>query len=198
MLKVPRSSQPFVHQQGSGKFNLKRAQIWMVIIQALKFTDEVPFRTPSIILALMRGGGLESEIMYARIWTAQVSTFRSTVCIGFQTPPPSVLTLMEGGGSGMEFHSSRPPICTWHKYPSPKSSPPAMCPFHPVTSTSAPPSIHCLLSPYHFHESTPFPPPHLHHTGTYNILVDYATSSTSHPKTVLDPKRAVIAVVGGG
>jgi hypothetical protein len=121
----------------------------------------------------------------------------------------------------MEFHSSGPPICTWHEYTGPKSSPPAMCPFRPVTSTSAPPSIRCLLSPYHFHESTPFPPPHLHHTGTYNILVEHATSSTSHPmnrsagpggpskrpprpqkaeltRTVPDPKRAVIAVVGGG
>ena len=83
MLKAPRSSLSFVHQQGSGKFNLKRAQIWTVVIQALKFTDEVPFRTPSIILALTRGGGLKSEIMYARIWTAQVLTFRSTICIGF-------------------------------------------------------------------------------------------------------------------
>jgi hypothetical protein len=96
--------------------------------------------------------------MYARIWTAQVSALRSTVCIEFRTPP-SVLPLMEGGGgSGMEFHYSGPPIYTWHEYTGPKSSPPAMCPFRPVTSASTPPSIRCLLSPYHFHESTPFPP----------------------------------------
>jgi hypothetical protein len=37
--------------------------------------------------------------MYARIWTAQVSALRSTVYIGFRTPP-SVLPLMEGGGGG--------------------------------------------------------------------------------------------------
>jgi hypothetical protein len=45
------------------------------------------------------GGGPESEIMYARIWTAQVSVPRSTVYIGFRTPP-SILPLMEGGGGG--------------------------------------------------------------------------------------------------
>jgi hypothetical protein len=99
--------------------------------------------------------------------------------------------------------------------------PPAMCPFRSVTSTSAPSSIRCLLSPYHLHESNPFPPPHLHYTSTYNLLINHATSSTSHPvncsagpggplrrsprpwkaestRTVLDPKRVVIAVVGGG
>jgi hypothetical protein len=43
------------------------------------------------------GGGPESLIRPTRIWTAQDRARRSTVNIGFRTPP-SVLPLMEGGG----------------------------------------------------------------------------------------------------
>jgi hypothetical protein len=42
-----------------------------------------------------------------RIWTAQVSAFRSTVCIGFWTPP-SVLPLMEGWGPEWNFTLAGP------------------------------------------------------------------------------------------
>jgi hypothetical protein len=43
------------------------------------------------------GGGPESMIRLALIWTAQDRALKSTVNIGFQTPP-SILPLMEGGG----------------------------------------------------------------------------------------------------
>jgi hypothetical protein len=160
--------------------------------------------------------------MYARIWTAQVSALRSTVCIGFRTPP-SVLPLMEGGGGGPEWNFTlagplsvrgtnilvpsphRLPCVPFTQSPLPQHLPPFVVSCPRITSTKAP----------------LFPPPHLHHTGTYNILVEHATSSTSHPvnrsagpggpskrpprpqkaeltRTVPDPKRAVIAVVGGG
>jgi hypothetical protein len=43
------------------------------------------------------GGGPESVITLAQIWTAQGRALKSTVHNGFRTPP-SVLPLMEGGG----------------------------------------------------------------------------------------------------
>jgi hypothetical protein len=83
--------------------------------------------------------------------------------------------------------------------------------------------LHSLsLVPISLTRKNPFPPPpHLHYTGAYNLLFKHATSSTSHPmnhsagpggpsrrpprpqkaeltKTVPDPKRVVIVVVGGG
>jgi hypothetical protein len=65
---------------------------------------EGAFRNPLPILVLI-GGGLESMIKLALIWTAQDQALKSTVNIGFQTPP-SVLPLMEGGGSGMSDKQS--------------------------------------------------------------------------------------------
>jgi hypothetical protein len=50
--------------------------------------------------SIFNGGGPESLIRPARIWTTQDQVLRSTISIGFWTPP-SVLPLMEGGGSGM-------------------------------------------------------------------------------------------------
>jgi hypothetical protein len=46
------------------------------------------------------GGGPESVITWVLIWTAQGGALKSTVHIGFRTPP-SVLPLMEGGGGGV-------------------------------------------------------------------------------------------------
>jgi hypothetical protein len=119
--------------------------------------------------------------MYAHIWTAQVSVLRSMVCIEFWTPP-SVLPSMEGGGgSGMEFHYSGPLSIrgTNILIPSPHHLP---C----VPFAQSPPPQHlspfvvscpCIISA----KATLFPLPHLHHTGTYNILIKHATYSTSHP-----------------
>jgi hypothetical protein len=129
----------------------------------------------------------------------------STSCTPFPSQDPGIL----------------PCLATWSPFQLISLSPPVMCPFRPVTSTLAPSSIRCLLSPYHLHESTPFPPPHLHYTSAYNLLVKHATSSTSYhlnhsagpggpsrrppcpqkaelTRTIPDPKRMVIAVVGGG
>jgi len=47
-------------------------------------------------------GGTESEITLAHIWMAQGRALKSTVHNGFQTPP-SILPLMEGGGSRMSI-----------------------------------------------------------------------------------------------
>jgi hypothetical protein len=43
------------------------------------------------------GGGPESMVMLAQIWTVLKEARESTAHIGFRTPPP-VLPLMEGGG----------------------------------------------------------------------------------------------------
>jgi hypothetical protein len=99
----------------------------------------------------------------------------------------------------------RLPCVPFTQSPLPHHLPPFVVSYPRITSTKAP----------------LFPPPHLHHNGTYSILVKHATPSTSHPvnrsaglggplrrpprpqkveltRTVPDLKREVIAVVGGG
>jgi hypothetical protein len=57
------------------------------------------------------GGGPELLIRPARIWMAQDRARRSTVKIGFRTPP-SILPLMEGGGGGSRMSDKkRAKIC---------------------------------------------------------------------------------------
>jgi hypothetical protein len=109
---------------------------------------------------------------------------------------------------GPPFSSSpsrRLPCVPFAQSPPPQHLPPFVVSCPHITYTKAPLS----------------PPPHLHYTGAYNLLVKHATSSTSHPvnrsagpggpsrrpprpqkaeltRTIPDPKRVVIAVVGGG